>query len=110
MKGFIVGNWITILIILAAIGYITYLVIHKKWEKIRADAYKLMLNAEFLIKGTKRGQERFDYVFLKVYSLLPLWVQFIYPPGNLKKKLQEWFDIAKDKLDDNIINNSVKSQ
>jgi hypothetical protein len=66
-----------------------------------------MLKAEIIITGTKRGQERFEYVFQKVYSLLPLWVQFIYPPGDLKAKLQEWFDIAKDKLDDNIINNSI---
>jgi len=108
MKSFIINNWITILITLAALGYITYLVIHKKWEKLRADAYSLMLKAEILITGTKRGQERFDYVFQKVYSLLPLWIQFIYPPDKLKDKLQEWFEIAKDKLNDSIANNSLK--
>lgn len=107
MKDFIISNWITILIVLAVIGYTTYLVIRKKWQQLRADAYQLMLKAEFLLKGTKRGQERFDYVFQKVYSLLPLWLQFFYPPGELKKKLQEWFDIAKDKMDDGYINKSI---
>ncbi len=108
MKDFIISHWITILIVAAAVAYTTYLVIKKQWERLRADAYSLMLKAEILIKGTKRGQERLEYVFQRVYSLLPLWVQFIYPPGDLKAKLQEWFDIAKDKLDDNIINNSSK--
>lgn len=109
MKGFIISNWPTILIIAVAIGYVTYLVINKRWEKLRADAYRLMLKAEICITGTKRGQERFEYVFKKVYSLLPLWIQFFYSPGDIKKKLQDWFNIAKDKLDDNVINNSSKA-
>lgn len=107
MKDFIISNWITILIAILAIGYVTYLIAKKKWEKLRADAYSLMLKAEMLFTGTKRGQERFDYVFKRVYSLLPLWLQFFYPPGELKKKLQKWFNLAKDKMDDGKINKSV---
>lgn len=108
MKGFLISNWVTILIVLAITGYIAYLIMRKQYDRLRAEAYSFMLKAEFLMTGTKRGQERFEYVFQKVYSLLPFWAQFWYTPGELKEKLQEWFNIAKDKLDDNIINNSVR--
>lgn len=100
---------ISILIPLVIFGYVGFLIYFKKWDRLRTDAYKLMLKAEMVITGTKRGKERFEYVFNKVYSLIPWWLQFLYPPRELKEKLQEWFNIAKDGLDDGKFNGSINT-
>ncbi len=107
MKEFLFTNWPTILIIVAFLVYIVCLAVRGKWNELRGTAYRLMLQAESVIRGTKRGQERFETVFLQVYNLIPAWLRFWFPEDLVREKLQEWFDMIKDYLDDGKINKSI---
>lgn len=100
-----IQNLITLFIILIIAGYIIYLAIMKKWKELREFAYAMMLSAERLYRDYQ-GKEKFEAVFRQVYDLIPVWLQRFIPPESIKEKLQEWYDIAKDYLDDGFINNS----
>lgn len=91
MKEFIITNWVSILIVTVTVGYTLFLVVNRKWEQLRAFGYKLILQAEKAITGMKKGQERFEYVFYKLYNLIPGWLQFFVTEESLREKLQEWF-------------------
>lgn len=108
MKEFLLQNWFIILIGLIFVVYIVYLLINKRWAKLREIAYKLIRQAESVIVGTKRGQERFNLVLDQLYNMIPAWLRFFMPKSLLEQKLQEWFDLIKDSLDDGKINNSTK--
>jgi hypothetical protein len=107
MKNFLIQQWPSIVIIAALIFYVVYLVVNRKWEQMRGDAYRLMVQAESIIKGTKRGQERFEAVFQEIYSLVPAWLRFWFPETLVREMLQKWYNKIKDYLDDGNINNSV---
>lgn len=107
MRGFFINNWATVATIIIVAAYAILIIATKQWDQLRQDAYRLMLKAEMTFTGTQRGQEKMEYVFQKVYSLLPMWIQFFYTPGDIKEKLQEWFNLAKDGLDDGKLNNSI---
>jgi hypothetical protein len=109
MKDFLVSYWFVILISIIFVGYIIFLIVNRKWTKIRKIAYKLIKQAEETIVGTKKGQERFEQVLTQVYSLLPGWLRLFISCSLMEQKLQEWFDLIKDSLDDGKINNSIKS-
>lgn len=100
MKNFMINDWPTILIIAAFLIWIGYLLVYKKWDQLRGIAYRLMLQAEKAITGTKKGQERFEAVFKQVYSLIPPWLQFFFPETTVREKLQEWFYDIMDYLND----------
>lgn len=103
MLEFITVNWPTMLIFLCFVVYIICLVIKGEWDKLRELAYKLMLSAERLFTENQ-GEEKMEAVFAAVYKLVPeLFYRFV-PPDYMKKKLQEWYDLAKDYLDDGVIN------
>lgn len=108
MFEFLKTYWSVILIGLVSAGYIVYLVVNQRWEKLRELAYKMIRQAENVIVGTKKGQERFSLVLEQLYNLIPAWLRFFIPRSLLEQKLQEWFDIIKDSLDDGKINDSVK--
>lgn len=108
MLKFLLTYWPIILIAIGFTGYIVYLAVNRRWEKLRELAYKMIRQAENIIVGTKKGQERFNLVFNRLYYLIPAWLKFFIPKSLLKQKLQEWFDIIKDSLDDGKINDSVK--
>ncbi|QNU67278.1 hypothetical protein EHE19_001660 [Ruminiclostridium herbifermentans] len=107
MLEFIVSNFSTILLGLAVFFYVFYLVLNKRWEKLRKLAYKFILQAEKEITGTKKGQERFEFVIKELYLLMPKWLQIFITEETLKEKLQEWYNDVKDYLDDGKINNSI---
>lgn len=107
MKEFLLANWATILILVVTAGYMLYLATTRRWEQLRAGTYKLVLEAEKVITGTKRGQERFEYVFKRLYLLVPTWLQFFVSEELLREKLQAWFIELKDYLDDGKKNQSV---
>lgn len=100
MKEFIINNFISILVIATFVGLVLYLMVNRKWEQLRAMAYWLILQAEKVITGTKRGQERFEAVFEQLYSLVPAWLRFFFPETLVREKLQEWFNHLKDYLSD----------
>jgi hypothetical protein len=108
MKQFIIENWASLLVIVLFFGYILYLVINKRWEQLRVTAYKLIRQAERVFVGTKRGQEKFNFVLDRLYTLIPGWLQFFVDRETLKEKLQEWYNHVKDYLDDAKINNSFQ--
>lgn len=108
MKEFLLNNGPAILLCAAALLYVFYLAWNKRWEEIRKLAYKFILQAEKSITGSKRGQERFNFVLTKLYSLIPWWLQFLISEKSLRKKLQSWFNDVKDYLDDGKLNKSVK--
>jgi len=107
MRNFIISNWPTILIIAVFLIWVIYLAVKKKWDQLRGIAYRLMLQAEKVITGTKKGRERFEAVFKQVYSLIPPWLQFFFPESTVREKLQEWFNDIKDYLDDGKVNHSI---
>lgn len=100
-----IQNFITLIIVLAIVGYALYLTIKKKWVELRDFAYALMLSAERLYNDCQ-GKEKFEVVFREVYNLIPVWLQKLIPPESIREKLQEWYDTAKDYLDDGFINNT----
>ena len=103
MLELITANWLAILVIFCFVVYIVCLAIKGKWDKLRDLAYKLMLSAERLF-AENQGQEKMDIVFAEIYKLVPEWFHRFIPPDYMKKKLQEWYDLAKDYLDDGVIN------
>jgi len=109
MREFLANNWLVILISFVGVGYIAYLVVNKKWTRLREDAYKFIRLAEKAITGTKKGQERFDLVLSQLYNLIPPWIGFFLPENLMKQILQKWFNTIKDSLDDGKINNSTAS-
>jgi hypothetical protein len=108
MKNFILSNWPSILIIAAFLIYTVILVVKGKWEQLRSMGYRMILQAERVITGTKKGQERFETVFAQVYSLIPAWLRFFISEQSLREKLQEWYNHIKDYMDNGTIDNSQR--
>ncbi len=108
MIRFLENYWLTVVIVAIVLAYIIYLVINKRWNKLRMIANKLMLQAEHTIIGTKKGQERFEQVLTQVYLLVPVWIRIFITRTQFEKILQDWFELIKDSLDDGKINNSVE--
>jgi hypothetical protein len=108
MVSFLENYWMAIVVVAMVMAYIIYLVINKRWNKLRMIANRLMLQAEQTIIGTKKGQERFEQVLTQVYLLIPVWIRIFVSRSQFEKKLQQWFELIKDSLDDGKINNSVE--
>ena len=107
MKNFIIQHWPSIAIIGAFLIYAGILAWQKKWDQLRANAYHLMLQAEAVITGTKRGQERFEQVFIALYDMIPAWLRFWFPETLVREKLQDWYNnTLKDFLDNGKIDGS----
>ena len=80
-----------------------------KIETIRRDAYTLFLRAENMFKGSKRGQEKMNWVIKQIHDIIPNWLRFFVGEEELKEMLQVWFDCIKDLLDDGKYNKSTRS-
>lgn len=104
MKEFLVTNGFIILIVIGIVGYIGYLLLNRRWTRLREIAYKLIKQAEKTITGTKKGQERFELVLNQLYNMIPAWLRFFIPRSLMEEKLQEWFNLIKDTLDYGKIN------
>jgi uncharacterized protein (DUF58 family) len=105
MEEFLAGNWFVLILGLLFLAGIIYLAVTKQWTKLRGIAYALMLQAERVFADGE-GKMKFDAVFDKLYyDLIPTWLRLFVTPDELRRKLQEWYDLAKDYLDDGVINN-----
>jgi hypothetical protein len=105
MKEFVFQNWFVLLMAIIFVGYVIYLIVSKQWSNLRGLAYALMLQAERIFSDGE-GKKKFEAVFDKLYfDLVPAWLRLFVPPDNLKAKLQEWYDLAKDYLDNGVIDN-----
>jgi hypothetical protein len=106
MKDFIIQNWASVVIIIAFLAIIAVLILQKRWGALRTLAYRMMLAAEMAFSSGE-GKAKFEAVFQTVYDLIPEWFKIFVPEDLLRRKLQEWFNMAKDWADDGIINNSA---
>ncbi|NLB78806.1 MAG: hypothetical protein GX796_08165 [Clostridiaceae bacterium] len=104
---FVTQNWLVLLAFAGIAAYIIYLTITKQWTKVREFAYQTMLLAERIF-SEQDGKIKFDFVVRIVYKYLPPWVKIFFTEEHLRKLIQEWYDIAKDFLDDGIVNASQK--
>ena len=104
---FLIQNWLPLLIVIAIIAYIIYLIITKQWTKIRELAYQMMLFAECVFSD-EDGKLKFEFVSGIVYSYLPKWIKIFIKEEQIRKYIQEWYEITKDYLDDGVINDSIK--
>ena len=82
-------------------------------EEIRADVYKLFLEAEHRFEHGENTL-KFEYVVHLARSLLPSWMQVVITEPFLeavfRKVIQRWFEEIKDLLDDGKRNGSLKEQ
>lgn len=108
MLDFFKTNWLPVLIALIFTGYVVYLVVTKNWPGLRGLAYKIMLQAERVF-AAKDGTDRLNFVLGSIYNKYP-WIWLILDEDTLKAKLQKWYNIAKDELDDGQINGSINNQ
>lgn len=105
MKEFLAGNWFALLLGALFLAGIIYLAITKQWEKLRGIAYALMLQAERVFSDGE-GRKKFEAVFQRLYyNLIPPWLRLFVTPEGIREKLQKWYDLAKDYLDDGVIGN-----
>lgn len=106
MKVFFTENWLVILLLVLFVGYDIYLIVTKQWTKLREQAYALMLQAERIFADGE-GKQKFDAVFEKLYfDLVPAWLRLFVSPRSIREKLQEWYTLAKDYLDNGVVDGS----
>ena len=99
-------NVIPVLIVLLIMVYAGLLAYQKNWAALRELAYQSMLKAEKVF-GANNGKQKFKAVLDAVYLQLPWWAQLLMPTKKeLEPRLQEWYDAAKDWLDDGVLNGS----
>jgi hypothetical protein len=66
-----------------------------------------MLQAERIFSDGE-GKKKFDAVFEKLYNdLVPAWMHLFVSQDDIRRKLQEWYDLAKDYLDNGVIDGSL---
>jgi len=107
MKEFLIANWFVLLLAVVLLGFEIYLIVTKQWTKLREQAYALMLTAERVF-SSEEGKKKFEAVFEALYfNLIPLWLRLFVTPESIREKLQEWYNLAKNYLDDGIINSRV---
>lgn len=105
MKEFLAGNWFVLILGLLFLAGIIYLAVTKQWTKLRGIAYALMLQAERVFSDGE-GKKKFEAVFERLYyNLIPPWLRLFVTPDELRRKLQRWYDLAKDYLDNGVIDN-----
>lgn len=104
---FLSQNWLIIIVFAGVAAYIVCLTITRQWTKVRELAYQAMLLAERTFSDGD-GKVKFDFVVRIVYKYLPSWIKLFFIEEHLRRIIQEWYNIAKDFLDDGIINDSPK--
>ena len=103
---FLAQNWLGVLVILSVVGYVLYLSVTRQWTRVREFAYQIMLLAERTFKD-EEGQLKFDFVVAMVYRYIPVWLKIFVKEEDIKKLIGKWYQLAKDYLDDGVINDSI---
>ena len=80
----------------------------KSLADIRADVYKLFLEAEHQFTETGAGKQKMEFVIYHARMLLPPALKFFVTEEVLAKAIQLWFEAVKDLLDDGKYNGSTK--
>jgi hypothetical protein len=106
MKEFLMENWFVLLLAIAFLAFEIYLIITKQWTRIREQAYALMLQAERIFADNE-GKKKFEAVFERLYfDLIPPWLRLFVSQESIREKLQEWYTLAKDYLDNGKLDGS----
>jgi hypothetical protein len=94
-----------LLIVLAVFFYAVF-----EWQRFKAKAYALMLQAKRLAKDAilKSGDQQAEWVVKKMYQFLPLSWKIFISEERLRKIVFYLYHNAKDCLDDGQINNSIE--
>lgn len=103
-------GWLIILALVFAFGiYRVYKAKGKEaaLQKLREQAYKLMLAAEKRY-GQGTGNFKFNYVVEKLYPRLPRSMLKILSKEDVEVYVQEWYNKAKDYLDNGENDNSIE--
>jgi hypothetical protein len=95
---FIKSNLATLLLGVIFLSYVVFLIINKRWTALRQMTYDLIQKAEDTLQGSKRGKEKFEFVYNEIYNLLPVWIRLFVPKSYLKIKLQKWYNEIKNDL------------
>ncbi|NJD02040.1 MAG: hypothetical protein FIA99_05470 [Ruminiclostridium sp.] len=107
MKEFLSANWFVLLLAVLFLGFDIYLIITKQWTKLRQQAYALMLTAERVFDDSE-GARKFEEVFEQLYyNLIPAWARLFVSPESIREKLQEWYTLAKDYLDNGKVDRNL---
>lgn len=99
MMDFILGNFELVVGIIVLLAMLIFGGITRQWSLVRISAYQLMLSAQRLY-ATEKGKEKFEMVYSKLWEMLPGWLKKSLGPEKLRKKLQNWYDLAKDMLNE----------
>ena len=112
MYGFLVSNPVLAFIFVVAVIAVAVFLAVKAIQKIGLDkiklyAYQWFQDAE---KEFEHGEnmQKFEFVVQLARSALPSPFDKFVTEKLLRKVVQLWFDVCKDKLDDGKINGSAK--
>ncbi len=80
-----------------------------EWERFKRIVSQLMLNAKSLAKDAvlQSGEQQEEWVLVKTYQYLPKWLTLFIPQETMRKLIKYLYHMAKDYLDDGVINKSV---
>lgn len=104
---FISQYWSSLVVVAVVLAYLIYLTITEQWTKLREFAYRVMLLAERTFSEND-GEIKFDFVIRVVYKKIPIILKPFISEADLKSLVQQWYEIAKDFLDDGVINSSIR--
>lgn len=107
MTEFILKNFEVIAGAILALVLLIYAVATRQWGLLQISAYRLMLSAERLM-ATAPGKAKMEMVFAAAWQQIPRGLKFFITEKTLREKLQEWYNLAKDFLDDGKRNRSTK--
>ena len=80
------------------VALIVYFFVTKQWLLLKETAYALMLAAERDFKKNQ-GAEKFEKVIAELYeNHVPKWLKAFISMEQVKAKLQEWYDEARELL------------
>jgi hypothetical protein len=98
MRELLGTNWFVLLVAVVILCFVIYLFITKQWTKLKESAYALMLQAE-RVYASYEGKKKFEAVFdCLYYKLIPLCLKPFITPESVRKKLQKWYNDAKQDL------------
>jgi hypothetical protein len=78
------------------------------FKDLREATYQLMFLAEKAFGKESDGAFKFNWVIEGLYKKFPDTLKMILEETELKQTVQEWYDTAKDFLDDGSVNGSTK--
>ena len=95
-------------IIIIVLAVILYAIL--EWNRFKARAYALMLQAKSLAKDAilKSGKQQEEWVIKKAYRYLPRKITLFINEQRMRKIVHYLYVKAKDFVDDGEFNNSIE--